>query len=68
MEDTSNSATEEKVKFFDGVKAEFGKITWPDKESLTRQTIAVTAVSAVTGVLIAIIDFFVQYGVNFLTK
>lgn len=68
MEDTSNSATEEKVKFFDGVKSEFGKITWPDKESLMRQTIAVTAVSTITGVIIAILDFFVQYGVNLLTK
>lgn len=67
MGDTSNT-TEEKVKFFDGVKSEFSKITWPDKESLMRQTIAVAAVSVITGAIIAVLDFFVQYGVNFLSK
>ncbi|MCR5715671.1 MAG: preprotein translocase subunit SecE [Lachnospiraceae bacterium] len=66
MADTSNK--EEKVKFFDGVKGEFHKITWPDREAITKQTIAVAAVTVVTGAIIAILDFFVQYGVNFLTQ
>ena len=26
-----------KVKFFDGVKAEFKKIIWPDKDTLLKQ-------------------------------
>ncbi len=56
-----------KTGFFDGVKAEFKKITWPDKTSLTKQTIAVVAISLVLGVIITILDFIVQYGVNFLT-
>lgn len=62
-----SSKNENKPKFFDGVKAEFKKITWPDQKSLTRQTIAVVAVSLVLGVIITILDFIVQYGVSFLT-
>ena len=56
-----------KIGFFDGVKAEFKKISWPDKTSIIRQTVAVVAISVVLGVIITILDFIVQYGVSFLT-
>ena len=36
-----------KVKFFDGVKAEFKKIIWPDKDTLLKQSVAVVFVSIV---------------------
>ncbi len=65
MADNNN---EEKIKFFDGVKGEFHKITWPDQKSLTRQTVAVALICLVTGAFIAVIDFAVQYGVDFLVK
>ena len=55
-----------KPSFFKGVKAEFKKITWPDKASLLKQTVAVISVSVVVGVVIAIMDFCIQYGVNIL--
>lgn len=55
-----------KPSFFKGVKAEFKKITWPDKTSLLKQTLAVISVSVVVGVVIAIMDFIIQYGVNIL--
>ncbi|MBQ8815897.1 MAG: preprotein translocase subunit SecE [Lachnospiraceae bacterium] len=55
-----------KPSFFKGVKAEFKKITWPDKTSLFKQTAAVIGVSLVVGVIIAVMDFIIQYGVNFL--
>ena len=54
--------------WYDGVKAEFNKIIWPDKKSLGRQTAAVLSVSVVLGVLIALIDLAVQYGVDFLVR
>ncbi len=53
--------------FWKGVKAEFKKIVWPDKEDLLKQSVAVLAVSLVTGAIIAVLDLGVQYGVNFLT-
>lgn len=52
--------------FFHGVKAEFKKIIWPDKEDTVKQSIAVLAVSVVVGVVIALLDMAIQYGVNFL--
>ena len=55
-----------KPSFFKGVKAEFKKITWLDKASLLKQTLAVISVSVVVGVVIALMDSLIQYGVNIL--
>ena len=55
------------VSFFDGVKAEFKKISWPDKESLMKQSVAVIIISLVVGAIIAVLDFGLQYGVDFIT-
>ena len=55
------------VKFWDGVKVEFKKITWPNKKDLLNQSIAVAAISIVIGAIIAVLDLILQYGVDFLT-
>ena len=60
--------TKQKTGFFKGVKTEFKKITWPDKTSLTRQSVAVVAVTLVLSVLIALLDVIFQYGVDWLIK
>ena len=57
-----------KTPFFKGVKKEFKKITWPDKNSMFKQAVAVVGISIVVGVIIAVIDLIAQYGVNFLTS
>ncbi len=54
--------------FFQGVKREFGKIIWPGKESLIKSTSAVVAVSVVVGLIIAVIDRVVLYGLNLIIK
>ena len=54
--------------FFKGVQSEFKKITWPDKESLGKQSVAVVVVSVVLGAIIAVLDFGIQWGVDFITK
>jgi len=54
-------------KFFDGVKAEFKKITWPDKDALLKQSVAVVIISLVVGAIITILDFGLKYGVDFIT-
>ncbi len=64
MGETENKAP--KQSFFTGLSAEFKKIIWPDKKSLARQTTAVIAVSVVMGLVIALLDFAIQYGVDFL--
>ena len=66
-----NSAKSEKtsklVKFWNGVKAEFKKIAWPDKDELVKQSVAVVIISVIVGAIIAVLDFGIQYGVDFIT-
>ena len=54
--------------WFEGLKAEFKKIIWPDRKSLVKQTGAVVAVSIVLGMIIAILDFIFQHGVDVLVN
>lgn len=53
-------------EWFRGLRAEFNKITWPDRETLTRETVTVTVVSIILGVIIATLDMILQYGISFL--
>ena len=55
-----------KKSWFKGLKAEFKKVIWPDRKSVARQTIAVVSVSVVVGLIIALMDWVIQYGVDFL--
>ena len=64
MGETENKAP--KQSWFSGLSAEFKKIIWPDKKSLARQTTAVVAVCVVMGLVIALLDFMIQNGVDFL--
>ena len=53
-----------KKSWFAGLQAEFKKIIWPDKASITRQTVAVTIISVFLGALIKILDMIIQLGLN----
>ena len=66
MGETEKLVKAPKTSWFTGLKAEFNKIIWPDKQSLARQTTAVVAASVVLGLIIALLDFLIQYGVDFL--
>lgn len=62
-------AVAEKSKgWFKGLKAEFAKINWTSKEDVTRQTVAVVVVSLILGLVIAVLDFLLQSGINFLVS
>ena len=68
MGDSAKSEkTSKLVKFWNGVKAEFKKIVWPDKDDLLKQSVAVVIISVVVGAIIAVLDFGMQYGVDFIT-
>ena len=58
----------QKKSWFKGLQAEFRKIIWPDRKTLAKQTTAVVAVSVFLGLLIAVIDAVLEYGINFLVK
>jgi len=55
-----------KTSWFTGLKQEFAKISWTDRKSVVKQTIAVVSVSIVVGLIIALLDWMIQYGVDFL--
>ena len=57
-----------KKSWFKGLKGEFKKIIWPDKKTLAKQTVAVKVFSVVLGMIIAIVDALIQYGIDFIVK
>lgn len=69
MGDTANNTENApKKSFFKGVKSEFKKIIWPDKQTLAKQSAAVVTISVVLGVVISILDVAIQYGIEQILK
>ena len=67
----SKSSNEEKSNtlkrsWIQELKGEFKKITWLDKKSLARQSFAVVVSSVILGCIIAIVDWLIQIGLNFI--
>ena len=67
MGDSSNTEKSGVKGFFKGVKNEFNKISWPDETTLFKQSVVVVAVSIALGLVIALMDTVIQYGVSFLS-
>ena len=56
------------ASWFRGFKAEFKKIIWPTQHDVIRETTAVVVVSCIIGVIIALLDFLIQHGIDFLVN
>lgn len=54
--------------WFKGLKAEYNKIVWESREQITKQTVAVVVITVILGVIIAIVDWVLQNGIDFITK
>ena len=54
--------------FLNGIKAEFKKIVWPNKDDIVRETIAVISSSIAIGIIISILDFIFKILLNFVIK
>jgi preprotein translocase subunit SecE len=63
-ETVSNEKAPKKTNLIKTLKAEFKKIIWPDKETLTKQTIAVLLCSVAIGAVIAVLDLIIKFGLN----
>ena len=63
MADTEKKSMSQR---FAGLKTEFS--IWPDGSSVGKQTVAVVATSVVVAFIIVILDYVIQYGVDFLVK
>lgn len=55
---------ERKTSFFSEVVAEFKKIIWPNRNSLVKRTIAVIVSSVLLGIVIALVDLIVRFGLE----
>lgn len=56
----------DKKSFFKGLKAEFDKVIWPTRELVGRETAVVVACSVVLGLIIALLDLVIKFGLSFI--
>ena len=68
MGETASTSKEnaQKKSFFKGLKTEFGKIIWPDRKTVGKQTVAVIACSIALGLIIALLDLIIKFGLSFI--
>ncbi len=66
--DEHNNGTSRISNWFNGLRSEFHKIVWLDRRSLGRQTLAVIIVTVILAVIIAVLDFGIQNGVELLVR
>ncbi|MBQ8923257.1 MAG: preprotein translocase subunit SecE [Lachnospiraceae bacterium] len=55
-----------KRSWFQELKAEFAKITWPTRKDVARQSVVVIIAAVILGFIIAGVDFLLQYGLTFI--
>ena len=60
--------TKKGTSWFQSLKSEFKKIIWPNKDRLTKETSVVVVVSIILGILIAILDMVLKYGIQLIIK
>ena len=63
---SGNSIFTRAKAFFEGVRAEIGKIIWLAKDDIVKQTTAVVVASIVCCILIAVLDYAFEEGINLL--
>ena len=64
MGETVSNEKAPKKDFIKGLKAEFNKIIWPDKDTLRKQSVVVMIVTVLLGITIAVLDLIIKYGLN----
>mgnify|MGYP001633611315 FL=1 len=63
-ETKTTETTPKKKSFFKGLKAEFGRIIWPDKDTVWKESAVVLVVSVILAFVIAGMDFLIQIGLD----
>ena len=64
--DQTTAKKEKKPSFFKGLKTEYKKIVFADKETVAKQTVAVVAMSVFIGALIGVLDMIMKFGLSFI--
>lgn len=57
-----------KRSWFQELKAEFRKISWPDKNSLIKESVAVIVIAIIIGCIVAVVDTGLEEGFNALVN
>ena len=66
MEENTVNAVETTEKTAKADKVEYKKIVFADKETVAKQTVAVLFMSIAIGVMIAVLDFVMKFGLSFI--
>ena len=65
-ENKENTSPTLKRSWFQGLKVEAKKITWPDKKRVARETTAVVISAVILGAITLGIDFLIEYGLSYI--
>lgn len=55
-----------KMSWWKELKAEFGRIIWPTKEKIAKETAVVVICAIIIGIIVAVLDMGLQYGIQVL--
>lgn len=50
--------------WFKGLKSEFKKIVWPDKDTIVKESTAAIVITVILGIIIALIDVVIETGLG----
>lgn len=66
MGDVTKTTSEKapKKSWFKGLKTEFNKIVWPNKEDLMKQSVAVVIATVILGAVIFALDALIELGIS----
>lgn len=64
--EAKKSSEVKKPSFFKGLKAEFRKINWPSKKTITKESGAVLVITIVLMGIIVVVDYCLEFGLNVL--
>ena len=59
---------EPKKSWFQGLKAEFNKIVWTDRDTLMKQSVVVIVITVILGAIISVMDAGILECINLLIK
>ena len=66
MSDNKTTSPAQSRSWFQSLKHEFKKITWPGKKQLARETTVVLVVAMIIGCAITVVDWLLGLGLEFL--
>ena len=63
-----NKFIQDIATYFNGVKAEWGKITWPEKNQVILETFFVLAIVIAFTIFVYVIDLIFKFGLDLIVK